>query len=99
MNPDDQFVSGVNWNLNTAMEACSTVMQLIQVIVIDFISFGFENDGVTDSGERVANQIIRIELEETGDNTSTFEGNLSMSWFNQINILDAYILRSFNNWR
>ncbi len=44
-------------------------------IVADFFSFGFENDGRV-GGERIANQIIRIEAEETGDNTSTFAGTL-----------------------
>ena len=37
----------------------------------------------------VASQIIRIEVEETGDNTSTFAGSLEYKMVNQINILDA----------
>jgi len=53
----------------------------------DFFSFGFLNDGIG-SNERIANQIIRLELEESGDNTSTFEGSLEYVMINQLNILD-----------
>ncbi len=56
-------------------------------IVTDFFSFGFTDDG-EQAGERVANQIIRIEAEESGDNTSTFEGELEYAMVNQLNILD-----------
>jgi hypothetical protein len=56
-----------------------------EAFVIDFFSFGFTDDGVQ-SAERVANQIVRIEAEETGDNTSTFEGSLEYIMVNQINI-------------
>ena len=59
----------------------------IEAIAVDFFSFGFFNDGELAS-ERVANQIIRLELEETGDNTGTFEGNLEFTMLNQLNILD-----------
>ncbi|ABX13097.1 hypothetical protein [Nitrosopumilus maritimus] len=59
-----------------------------EVIVMDFFSFGFTDDGAQ-SGERFANQIIRIEAEETGDNTSIFEGSLEYVMVNQINIQDA----------
>ena len=61
---------------------------LDDAIVADFFSFGFSDDGV-EASERVANQIIRLELEETGDNTSTFEGSLEYTMVNQLNILDA----------
>ncbi|KAF6247903.1 hypothetical protein C6990_00130 [Nitrosopumilus sp. b3] len=56
--------------------------------VVDFMSFGFEKDGLA-AGTRIANQIIRAELEETGDNTSTFEGSLEYIMINQLNVLDA----------
>ena len=56
-------------------------------IVADFFSFGFANDGLVAS-DRVANQIIRIEAEETGDNTSTFAGTLEYTMINQLNIND-----------
>ena len=56
-------------------------------IVADFFSFGFNNDGDVAS-DRIANQIIRIELEESGDNTSSFEGSLEYIMINQLNALD-----------
>ena len=59
----------------------------VDPIVADFFSFGFTNDGLI-GGDRVANQIIRLELEETGDNTGTFAGSLEYTMVNQINILD-----------
>jgi hypothetical protein len=60
----------------------------VDPIVADFFSFGYTNDGLEGS-DRVANQIIRIEAEETGDNTGTFAGSLEYTMVNQINILDA----------
>ncbi|MGI0055760.1 MAG: hypothetical protein ACREAK_00120 [Nitrosarchaeum sp.] len=57
-------------------------------IVSDFFSFGYLNDGL-EVNERIANQIIRIEAEETGDNTSTFAGTLEYTMINQLNILDV----------
>ncbi|QLH07596.1 hypothetical protein [Nitrosopumilus ureiphilus] len=63
--------------------------------VIDFFSFGFRDDGAQAS-ERVANQIIRLELEETGDNTSTFEGTLEYVMLNQLNILDVTTYESLS---
>jgi len=57
-------------------------------VVLDFFSFGFTDDGLQAS-ERVANQIIRFQLEETGDNTSTFAGSLEFIMVNQLNILTA----------
>jgi hypothetical protein len=52
----------------------------------DIFGFGFIDDGV-EKTERVSNQIIRLELEETGDNTSTFEGTLEYTMVNQLNVL------------
>jgi len=66
-----------------------------EAIVADFFSFGFNNDGLT-TGERVANQIIRIEAEETGDNTSTFAGSLEYKMINQLNILDNTVYESLS---
>jgi len=54
-------------------------------IVADFFSFGFTDDGAQ-SSERVQNQIIRVEVEESGDNTNTFEGSLEYVMVNQLNI-------------
>jgi hypothetical protein len=58
-----------------------------EAIVADFFSYGFKNDGLEGS-ERIANQIIRIEAEETGDNSSNFAGTLEYTMVNQLNILD-----------
>ncbi len=96
---DDDFDDGdriglfINWNSsdnisddgNQALGIVSDVSE--RPFVIDFFSFGFADDGNL-SGERVANQIIRIESEETGDNTSTFEGSLEYIMVNQLNILE-----------
>ena len=57
-------------------------------VVADIFGFGFINDGA-ESDERIANQIIRLELEETGDNTGIFEGSLEYTMINQLNILDS----------
>ena len=59
-----------------------------EVIVADFFSFGFTDDGVQ-SAERFANQIVRIEAEESGDNTSEFIGSLEYIMVNQLNIQDV----------
>ena len=56
-------------------------------IVVDFMSFGYTDDGVQGS-ERVADQIIRIEAEETDDGTGVFEGSLEFIMVNQLNIRD-----------
>ena len=60
-----------------------TICKTRCVIVLDFFAFGFGDDG------RTANQIVRLELEETGDNTDTFIGGLEYTMLNQLNILDA----------
>ena len=57
-----------------------------EAIVVDFFSFGFSDDGVQ-AGERFANQIIRIEAEESGDNTASFKGSLEYVMVNQLNII------------
>ncbi len=56
-------------------------------VAADIFGYGFLNDG-RETNERIANQIIRLELEETGDNTSTFDGTLEYTMINQLNILD-----------
>jgi len=67
---------GVNGTMNAAP------------IVADFFSFGYLNDGIT-KGDRVNNMIVRIEAEETGDNTSIFDGTLEFITLNQLNILNG----------
>ena len=56
-------------------------------VVADFMSFGYSDDGVQ-GGERVANQIIRVEAEETDYDTGVFEGSLEFTMVNQLNVLD-----------
>ena len=87
-----------NLSGNTALTATFTLNDAAPVmtqldedttlpVVADIFGFGFTNDGL-EADERVANQIIRLELEETGDNTSLFEGSLEYIMINQLNILD-----------
>jgi hypothetical protein len=57
-----------------------------EAFTVDIFSFGFTNDGFK-SSERVQDQIVRIEAEESGDNTSIFEGTLEFVLVNQVNIL------------
>lgn len=59
-------------------------------VVADFMSFGYTDDGRQGS-ERVANQIIRIEAEETDDASGVFEGSLEYVMVNQLNIEDQEI--------
>ena len=56
-------------------------------IVIDFFSFGIDNDGEA-SDERIANQIIRLLLEESDDDTASLEGTLEYVMINQLSIID-----------
>lgn len=56
-------------------------------VIADFMAFGYTDDGVQGS-ERVADQIIRIEAEETDDNSGVFEGALEYIMVNQLNVLD-----------
>ncbi|MDF2425422.1 MAG: hypothetical protein OPY08_03205, partial [Nitrosopumilus sp.] len=79
-------------NVGLAIVHSGTTNQIVSSddadpIVADFFSFGFNNDGLSGS-ERIANQIIRIEAEESGANTSTFEGSLEYIMINQLNIND-----------
>ncbi len=54
-------------------------------IVVDLMSFGYTGGGAR-SVERIADQIIRIEAEETGRNTGVFEGTVEFVMVNQLNI-------------
>ncbi len=58
------------------------------ILIADVMSFGFTDDGV-ESGERIANQVVRLELEESGDNTGVFEGTLEYAMVNQLSIADS----------
>ena len=55
---------------------------MIQPIIFDFFSFGIVNTN------DVNNSIYRFELEETSDNSSTFEGTMEYAVTNALNILD-----------
>ena len=83
----DSVVADASTNLGLAIVLNNTgvTLQAGEPIVMDFFSYGFNNDGL-EGGERIASQIIRMELEETGDNTSTFAGTLEYIMVNQINI-------------
>jgi hypothetical protein len=59
-----------------------------QPIVFDFFSFGLEND------QSINNSIYRFELEETQDNSSTFEGTFEYAVTNQLNILDPNFIQT-----
>ena len=56
-------------------------------VILDLFSFGFKNNGEA-SDERIANQIIRLELEENGSDTGSLEGTLEYIMINQLNIDD-----------
>ena len=56
-------------------------------VILDLFSFGYKNDGDA-SDERIANQIIRLELEENGSDTGSLEGTLEYIMINQLNIDD-----------
>jgi hypothetical protein len=75
-----------NFTLNTSATGFLNEEVMLPVVA-DVFGFGFLNDGL-EADERIANQIIRIEAEETGDNTSTFEGSLEYIMINQLNIND-----------
>ena len=86
------FIAGLpsSDNIGLAIVADGTVdleLPASMPIVADIFSYGFLNKGEL-GGERVANQIIRIEVEESGDNTNEFEGELEYVMINQLNILD-----------
>ena len=73
--------------LNFATDSLVLIAEKEYPIVIDFFSFGFENDGAA-SDERIANQIIRLLLEESDDDTGSLEGTLEYVMINQLNIND-----------
>jgi len=74
---------GVFFNFDAADLKTSGTMP----IVADFFSFGYTRDGLT-KADRINNMIVRIEAEETGDNTGIFEGTLEFVTLNQLNILN-----------
>ena len=59
-----------------------------QPIIFDFFSFGIVDF------DNVNNSLYRFELEETSDNSSTFNGTLEYSVTNQLNILDPLFIQT-----
>ena len=59
-----------------------------QPIIFDLFSFGLSGD------ESINNSIYRFELEETFDNSSTFEGTFEYAVTNQLNILDPNFIQT-----
>ena len=59
-----------------------------QPIVFDFFSFGLQND------QSINNSIYRFELEETHDDSSTFDGTFEYAVTNQLNILDPNFIQT-----
>ena len=59
-----------------------------QPIAFDFFSFGVKNSN------DVNNSIYRFELEETSDNSSSFDGTMEYSVANQLNILDPTFIQT-----
>ncbi|MFQ5496394.1 MAG: peptidase [Nitrosopumilus sp.] len=62
-----------------------------QPILFDIFSFGIVNL------DDVNNSIYRFELEETSDDSSTFEGTLEYSVANQLNILDPQFIQTLQS--
>ena len=91
----DSAVSAIHSNACSDSAAISLVFDLggahvdagMYAVVADFMSFGYTDDGRQGS-ERVANQIVRIEAEETDDASGVFEGSLEYIMVNQLNIED-----------
>ncbi|WP_200829069.1 hypothetical protein [Nitrosopumilus zosterae] len=57
-------------------------------IVADFFSYGLKNDGLTKT-DRIANQIVRVEMEELAKDSGKFRGSLEYIMLNQLNIFDS----------
>ena len=56
-------------------------------LVIDFFSYGLVNDGLSKE-DRIANQIVRIEMEELSQEAGKFRGSLEYIALNQLNVFD-----------
>jgi hypothetical protein len=76
----------IDFNSSGMLSVSSEINE--QPIVFDFFSFGLQND------ESINNSIYRFELEETLDNSSTFEGTFEYAVTNQLNILDPDFIQT-----
>ncbi len=63
----------------------------LQPIVFDLFSFGIDS-----SLDGINNSIYRFELEETSDNSSSFEGTFEYAFTNQLNLLDVNFIKKIN---
>ncbi len=64
----------------------------VQPIIFDFFSFGIDN--FEDNFEIINNSIYRFELEETANDSATFDGTLEYAVANQLNILDPLLIQT-----
>ena len=80
----------INFDSSNDSTSVGTVSSEInsQPIVFDFFSFGIVNS------DDVNNSIYRFELEETSDNSSTFDGTLEYSVANELNILEPTFIQT-----
>ena len=83
----------INFDSSDDSTSVGTVLNEVnsQPIVFDLFSFG-----LVDSDD-VNNAIYRFELEETSDNSSTFDGTLEYSVANQLNILDPAFIQTIQS--
>ena len=98
---DIQLISGksgtvflvINFDSNSDSTDVGTVSSETnsQPIIFDFFSFGIVNS------KNVNNSIYRFELEETSDDSSTFQGTLEYSIANQLNILDPLFIQTMQS--
>ena len=63
----------------------------LQPIIFDLFSFGLDSQF-----NGINNSIYRFELEETSDNSSTFEGTFEYAIINQLNVLDTNFIKTIN---
>ena len=63
----------------------------LQPIIFDLFSFGLDSQF-----NGINNSIYRFELEETSDNSSTFEGTFEYAIINQLNVLDENFIKTIN---
>lgn len=68
-------------------------------IFVDFFSFGYidnNDDGDDSNYDLVANQVVRLELEESTDSQGTFEGTLKYVVADSLNIFDEDIIANID---
>ncbi len=80
----------INFDSSNDSTSVGTILNEVnsQPIIFDLFSFGLVNSN------DVNNAIYRFELEETSDNSSTFNGTLEYSVANQLNILDPAFIQT-----